>query len=60
MKATKAYRESGDSVGGIGTSGTSASVTLGDVTAALPYVSFAYDGQGRKGGEKGRKGVGNL
>ncbi len=48
MKATKAYRESGDSVGGIGTNGTSASVTLGDLTAALPYVSFACDGLGRR------------
>ena len=44
MKATTAYRESGDSVGGIGTG----NVTLGDQTTTAPYVSFAYDGLWRR------------
>ena len=47
VKATKAYRESGDSVEGMGENGEN-DVILDDLTAALPYVSFAYDGLGRR------------
>ena len=47
VKATTAYRESGDGVGGIGANGT-ANVVLGDLTAADPYVSFADAGLGRR------------
>ena len=47
VKATKAYRKSPDSVEGIGENGTGG-VTLGDLTVADPYVSFAYDGLGRR------------